>query len=212
MGARDLHQPAVALDLGESGVKTVGAVEMGRWSREQYEKMIETGIFSPDTRAELINGEILNMTPQKRRHAAAIRAAEEALRTAFGIGYDVQVQLPLALDVSSEPEPDLSVVRGSWRDYRDAHPSSAVLVVEVADTSLEYDRDRKGSLYARAGIADYWVVNLPAGRIEVYRDPGQSDEALYGWSYRSIQFVGPGQHLAPLAAPESPIAVDDLLP
>jgi len=193
-------------------VKTVGAVEMGRWSREQFEKMIEAGIFPPGTRAELIDGEIFSMTPQKRKHAAAIRAAEEALRAAFGTGFDVQVQLPLALDPSSEPEPDLSVVRGSWRDYRDAHPPSAVLVVEVADTSLGFDRDRKGSLYARAGIADYWIVNLPAGRIEVYRDPAQSAEALCGWSYRTVQRYGPGQHLAPLAAPESIISVDDLLP
>jgi Uma2 family endonuclease len=193
-------------------VKTVGAVEMGRWSREQFEKMIETGIFSPGTRAELIDGEIYGMTPQKRKHAAAIRAAEEALRAAFHAGFDVQVQLPLALDAASEPEPDLSVVSGSWRDYRDAHPSSAVLVVEVADTSLEYDRDRKGSLYARAGIADYWIVNLPAGRIEVNRDPVPSDKALYGWSYRTVAYSGPGQRLAPLAAPECAIAVDDLLP
>jgi len=185
---------------------------MGRWSREQYEKMIEAGIFPPDTRAELIDGEIFTMTPQKWTHAAAIRAAEEALRPAFGIGFDVRVQLPLALDPASEPEPDLSVVPGSWRDYRDAHPSSAVLIVEVSDTSLEYDRDRKGSLYARAGIADYWIVNLPAGRIEVYRDPGPSDEALYGWSYRTALFCAQGQHLSPLSASEYPIAVNAILP
>jgi Uma2 family endonuclease len=174
--------------------------------------MIETGIFSPGTRAELIDGEILSMTPQKRKHAAAIRAAEEALRTAFAAGYDVQVQLPLALDPFSEPEPDVSVVPGSWRDYRETHPSTAVLVVEIADTSLEYDRDRKGSLYARAGIADYWIVNLPAGRIEVYRNPAESSEAPCGWIYGTVQYYGPGQHLVPLAAPQSAIAADELLP
>jgi Uma2 family endonuclease len=190
----------------------VGAIEMRRWSREQYEKMIETGIFPPGTRAELIDGEIFSMTPQKRKHAAAIRAAEEALRSVFGTGFDVQVQLPLALDPSSEPEPDLSVVPGSWRDYREAHPSSAALVVEVADTSLEYDRDRKGSLYARAGITDYWIVNLPARSIEVYRDPAPSGEAIYGWTYRSVKHCRPGQHLTALGAPERTIPVDDLLP
>ena len=193
-------------------MKTVGAVEMKRWSRAQYEKMIEAGIFSPDTRAELIDGEIFSMTPQKRRHTLAIRAAEEALKSAFGSGFDVQVQFPLALDAFSEPEPDLAVVPGSWRDYRDEHPSSAVLVVEVADTSLEYDRDRKGSLYARAGIADYWIVDLQAGRIEVCRDPAQCNEAPCGWSYRTIRSFAPGQHLAPLAAPDHPIAVNALLP
>ena len=91
-------------------MKAVGAIRMPRWSREQYEKMIATGIFPPGTRAELIDGEISSMTPQKRQHAAAIRAAEEALRIVFETGYDVQVQLPLALDPSSEPEPDLSVM------------------------------------------------------------------------------------------------------
>jgi Uma2 family endonuclease len=193
-------------------VKTVGAIEMGRWSREQYEKMIETGIFPPGTRAELIDGDIFNMTPQKAKHAAAVRAAEEALRIAFPAGYDVRVQLPLALDPSSEPEPDLSVVPGSWRDYPDAHPASAVLVVEVADASLDYDRERKGSMYARAGIADYWIVNLPAGRIEVYRDPAPSDEALCGGAYRTIRHLAPGENLRPLSAPDRTIAVADLLP
>ena len=193
-------------------MKTVGAIQMPRWSREQYEKMIATGIFPPGTRAELIDGEICSMTPQKRKHAAAIRAAEEALRTLFGTGYDVQVQLPLALDPFSEPEPDLSVVPGSWRDYRDAHPSSAALVIEIADRSLEYDRDCKGSLYARAGIPDYWIVNLPDKRIEVCRDAAQSTEARCGWIYRTVQHYAPGQHLASLEIPDRTIAVDDLLP
>jgi len=193
-------------------VKTVGAIEIRRWSREQYDRMIEAGVFPPGARAELIDGEIFSMTPQKGRHAAAIRAAEEALRAAFRSGYDVRVQLPLALDPSSEPEPDLSVVPGSWRDFREAHPCSAALVVEVADASLEYDRDRKGSLYARAGIADYWIVNLSAGSIEVYRDGARSAKGLYGWIYRAVQHYGRGQNVTPLAAPEGAIAVDDLLP
>jgi Uma2 family endonuclease len=87
-----------------------------------------------------------------------------------------------------------------------------VLIVEVADTSLEYDRERKGSLYARAGIADYWIVNLLAGRIEVYREPAPSNEAPCGWSYRTIRSFGRGQQLAPLAAPDKLIAIDALLP
>lgn len=193
-------------------MRTVGAIEIRRWSREEYEKMIETGIFPSGTRAELLDGEIFSMTPQKRRHAAAIRATEEALRIAFGHGFDVQVQLPLALEPSSEPEPDLSVVPGSWRDYADMHPSSAVLVVEIADTSLEHDRDRKGNLYARAGIADYWIVNLPERRLEVYREPAQSRRTLYGWTYRTVQYYPPGKQISPLAVPDRKIAVVDLLP
>jgi Uma2 family endonuclease len=111
----------------------------------------------------------------------------------------------LALDPSSEPEPDLSVVVGSWKDYRETHPSSAVLVVEVADTSLEYDRDRKGSLYARARIADYWIINLPEQCVEVYRDPEQG-------IYRSRRRFMPGEKISPLAAPDATINVADLLP
>jgi Uma2 family endonuclease len=189
----------------------VGAIEIRRWSREEYEKMIDAGVFPPGTRAELIDGEILNMTPQKWKHAAAIRAAEEALRSTFMTGYDVRVQLPLALDPSSEPEPDLSVVPGSWRDYRECHPASASLVIEVADSTLEYDRDRKGSIYARAAVAEYWIVNLPERRIEVYREPVPSGEAPYGWRFRLVQHYGAGQYLSALAAPDRPIAVDALL-
>ncbi len=85
-------------------------------------------------------------------------------------------------------------------------------MVEVADTSFEYDRDRKGSLYARAGIADYWIVNLPAERVDVYRDPAQSATAHHGWLYRTVQHYKPGQNVAPLAAPESTIPVGDLIP
>ncbi len=194
-------------------MRTVGEIELRRWSREQFEKMIEMGIFPPGARAELVDGEIFNMTPQKARHASAVQAATEALRIAFPEGlHHVRAQLPLALDLSSEPEPDLSVVRGSWRDYTAAHPASAVLVVEVADSSIEHDRDRKGSLYARAGILDYWIVNLSAERIEVYRDPAHSDEAPYGWAYREVRNYVAGQSITPLAAPDKPIAVLDLLP
>lgn len=102
---------------------------------------------------------------------------QDALRKAFGEGTHVRIQLPLALDPSSEPEPDVTVVRGSPRDYRDAHPSAALLVVEVADTTLSHDRDQKGSLYARAGVADYWIVNLVDQVLEVYRDPGPSPQS-----------------------------------
>jgi Uma2 family endonuclease len=200
------------VDRSHEVEQSMGSVEVRRWTREEYEKMIEAGIFTPGNRVELIDGEIFNMTPQKRRHAAAIRAAEEALRSAFRSGHDVQSQLPLSLGPCSEPEPDLSVVRGTWSDYRDAHPSSAVLVVEISDASLEYDRNRKGSLYASAGIADYWIVNLVEERIEIYREPAPSSEALHGWAYRAVQHLSAGEKIIPLAAPDAKINISDLLP
>jgi Uma2 family endonuclease len=120
--------------------------------------------------------------------------------------------MPVALDPHSEPEPDLAVVLGSPRDYRDADPSSALLVVEVTDSTLAYDRDQKGSLYARAGIADYWVLNLADRRLEVYRDPALSPEASYGRSYRTIQHYSADAYVSHLAVPQVRIAVADLLP
>jgi Uma2 family endonuclease len=179
--------------------------EVRRWTREEYEKMIAADIFPPETRAELIDGEIHSMTPQKSRHAAAISAAEEALRSVFHSGCHIRVQLPLALGSFSEPEPDVSVAPGSWRDYLDAHPSSAVLVVEIADTSLEYDRRRKGPLYAAAGIEEYWIVNLTDHCVEVYRDPSAG-------SYRSSKTFTSGDTIIPLKAPEAGISAADLLP
>lgn len=181
------------------------AIEMRRWTREEYDKMIAAGLFDPGERVELIDGEILQMTAQGSAHFTAVRLAEEALRKAFGAGFDVRVQGPLGISRSSEPEPDVAVVRGAPRDYRDAHPSTAVMIVEVADTSLEYDRQRKRSLYARAGLQDYWIVNLEDRCVEVYRDPEQA-------SYRSSQRFFAGDQVSPLATPEARIPVEEMLP
>jgi len=95
--------------------------------------MIEAGIFGPEERVELIEGEIVEMSPEDPAHSVGIQLAAEALRLAFGTGFHIRVQLPMALD-DSEPEPDVAVVRGSIRDFRDSHPSTAVLIVEVADS------------------------------------------------------------------------------
>lgn len=183
-----------------------------RWTREEYERMVESGIFAPGERVELIDGEVLQMTPQGSAHATALLLVQEALRVAFAGRGHVRVQLPLALDPSSEPEPDVTVVAGSPRDYRDAHPASALLVVEVSDTTLLHDREQKGSLYARAGLAEYWIVNLPDRLLEVYRDPSSSPQARYGFAYRTAQLCNAGDPISPLAAPAAAIAVADLLP
>lgn len=121
-------------------------------------------------------------------------------------------QGPIALDRRSEPEPDVSVVRGTPRDYRDAHPTSPVLVVEVALASLRLDRTRKCRAFARAGVPEYWIVNLVDRVLEVHREPGRLDDARRRWGYRSIQTLGPDADLSPLAAPAARVAVADLLP
>ncbi len=191
---------------------TVSVISLRRWSREEYERMAERGIFAPGERVELIDGEVLTMTPQGSAHATALMLTTEALRAAFGSRAHVRSQLPLALNPVSEPEPDVTVVAGSPREYRDAHPTSALLVVEVSDTTLAYDREQKGSLYAGAGLADYWMVNLLDRHVEVLREPAPTPDARYGQSYRSVRHYRAGDVISPVAAPEARIAVADLLP
>ena len=182
------------------------AVQTYRWTREAFEKLAEVGLVDPDARLELIDGEILQkMSPQSARHFAAVLKVEEALRALFGPGYVVRVQGPLALGPYSEPEPDVAVVEGPPRRYRDEHPSSAVLVVEVADASLAFDRTRKATLYARAGIPDYWIVNLLDGVLEVHRRPE-------GDTYRQHHAFTPRDRVRPLAQPEVELPVAELLP
>lgn len=131
-----------------------------RWIRIEHDRLIDKGVFGPEDRIELLGGVLVVREPQGSSPAMGIRMAEEALRRVFAAGWDVRVQLPVALDEDSEPEPDVSVVPGSFRDYQHGHPPRAVLIVEVAVSSLGLDRGDKGSLYARAGLADYWIANL----------------------------------------------------
>jgi Uma2 family endonuclease len=176
-----------------------------RWTRQQYENMALLDLFEPETRVELLNGVIIDMSPQRSFHATAVCLAEDVLRGAFKGSYTVRNQMPLALDENSEPEPDVAVVPGKARDYTQAHPTTAVLVVEVADATLRLDRKTKQAVYARNGIAEYWIVNLKDNSLEVYRDP-QGDQ------YRSRMTLRHGETVAPLARPDHPIAVTDLLP
>jgi len=187
-------------------------IETRRWTLEEYYRMAETGVLARDERVELIEGEILKMSPQGSPHLTAIHRTLKALFKAFGFEAYVRVQGPLVLGPFSEPEPDLALVPGSELDYSEAHPSTALLVVEVSETTIEYDRNRKGSLYARAGIAEYWVLNLVDHALEVYRDPVPSATAPYGWEYSSVQRFSAEQSVCPLHAPNGRVSVADLLP
>ena len=183
-----------------------------RWTRVEYDRLIEKGVFGPEDRIELLGGALVVREPQGGPHAMGIRMAEEALRQAFATGWDVRVQLPVALDDDSEPEPDISVVPGSFRDYPRDHPGRAVLIVEVAESSLSLDRAMKGSLYARAHVPDYWIVNLVDRTLEVHRDPTPDGAARHGWRYTAVTTLRAGATVSPLSAPDSPISVADLLP
>ena len=182
-----------------------------RWKRTEYERLVALGVFHGEP-IELIGGQLVVAEPQYPYHASAISAADYALRAVLPPGWIVRVQAPVSLDDESEPEPDLAVVPGRPTDYREAHPARPALAVEVAESSLVFDRQQKSSLYARAGVADYWIVNLVDRVLEVYRDPEPDPSAPYGWRYRSITALAPPALVTPLAFTSSRIAVADLLP
>jgi len=183
-----------------------------RWTRVEYDRLIDKGVFQPDERLELLAGHLVVREPQGDPHILAIERLNEVLRGAFGPEWRVRIQLPIALDDESEPEPDVSVAAGRPLETTEAKPSRLALVVEIADTSLVFDRGHKGSLYARARMPEYWVVNLVDRVLEVYRDPAPDAGAPYGWAYRTLLTLAPDDHVTPLAAPSAHILVADFLP
>jgi Uma2 family endonuclease len=183
-----------------------------RFSRVEYEQLVERGIFKPDERLELIGGLLVVREPQRDTHAFGAELAAAALQKAFGGGYRVRAQLPVALDDESEPEPDVSVVRGSLAQADRTLPSRPELIVEVAESSLTFDRREKASLYARARVEDYWVVNLVSRVLEVYRKPVADARTPYGWRYASVRTLTDVDVVFPLSAPLARIAITDLLP
>jgi Uma2 family endonuclease len=182
-----------------------------RWKRVEYDRLVDLGVFEAEP-LELIGGQLIVAEPKGAYHSSAVSAAEYALRAALPPGWIVRTQQPVSLDEESEPEPDLVVVPGRPADYRYAHPERPALAVEVAHSSLSFDRQHKGSLYARAGIEDYWIVNLVDRVLEIYRDPSPDPASIYDWRYRSVTTLAPPAGAVPLAFPSSPIAVADLLP
>jgi Uma2 family endonuclease len=179
------------------------------WKKAEYYEMARLGWFAGQ-RVELIEGEVMVLSPQKFSHYSTTDRTAEVLRNALGKGFWVRVQGPIDLGTHSEPEPDVSVVSGSRDDYSD-HPSMALLVVEVSDTTLASDRSRKASLYARAGFVDYWIVNLVDHRLEVYRNPAPDDGEPFGYRYCDITVLGLDDWVSPLTAPQTRIRVADLL-
>jgi Uma2 family endonuclease len=183
-----------------------------RMTRARYERLVKKGAFGPDDRVELLDGLLVAREPQGSRHAVVVGLVRAALERVLGEGYHAREEKPFALDDTSEPEPDLAIVRGRLRDYLDGHPAATVLVVEVADSTLAADRLRKGGLYARAGIGDYWIVNLVDDVLEVYRRPERAPSQRYGWKYGSVRLLKRGAVVSPLAAPRARLRVSELLP
>ena len=173
-----------------------------RWTCAEFHRFGDMGAFE-GRRPMLIDGVILEQGPMNPPHAITLGLVEGAIQTAFGVGWWLRHQSPLILGQDIDPEPDLAVVPGTPRDYT-GHPTTADLVVEVSDSSLDFDTNEKRLLYATAGIRDYWVVDINGRRLLVYRDPQAGD-------YATQQAFGPADAVSPLAVPTAVVQVADLL-
>jgi Uma2 family endonuclease len=169
--------------------------------RPEYEKMVAEGRFEGE-RVELLEGVIVEMSPQDPRHAGAVQRLTRVLGRALAGRADVRVQLPLAVAEHSLPEPDVALVE--LEDFDEVHPTKAFLVVEVAEASLRKDRSVKAALYARAGVPEYWVVNLVDRLIEVHGD-------IVGAAYTAVTTAGPGESIRLRAFPDVEVAVGDIV-
>lgn len=181
------------------------------WDAEMLLKLDGASIFG-EARIELIEGELYEMDSIGPRHAMTTVKIADTLQRYFSIGYVVSAQNPVRLSNRSVPQPDIAVLRGTYRDFLDTLPETAVLMVEVADSTLATDRRDKASLYARYSIPELWIADLSANRLEVYRAPIAMSDATHGYGYSQIQILDTAQSIAPLELGEISIAVADLLP
>jgi Uma2 family endonuclease len=211
-GAIDLRTLTAVVAGRYDGAIVEYSTRTRRFTRAEYDRLIELGVFHPDEDIELIGGELIVAEPQGAPHYTAIRKTAKALEAAFGPGWDVRMEGPIGLDDESEPEPDVAVVTGSVDDYAREHPSRPVLTVEIAESSLALDRRHKGSLYARAGLQDYWILNLVDRVLEVYRRPVVDAGAPFGWRYADRVVLDATARAIPIAAPQSSVSVAQLLP
>jgi Uma2 family endonuclease len=179
-------------------------VSRRRFTVHDYHRMAEAGILHEDDRVELIEGEITDMTPIGARHAMCVVKLNSQLAKAVGDENLVSPQNPIRLNEGSEPQPDLAVIRA--RDYRESlpGPEDALLLIEVADTSLAYDREVKLPLYARHGIREVWIVDLANEVVERHTEPS-------GSGYRFIRRAGRGEAVESGALNELSVKVNDIL-
>jgi Uma2 family endonuclease len=190
----------MTLELVQPRLKTF------RLNVSQYHQMSEAGILSENDKVELINGEIIEMSPIGRRHAACVDRINRLFSNILGIKVIVRVQNPIILNNLSEPEPDIALLKPRADFYESGHPQpqDIFLLIEVADSSLEYDRDVKIPLYATSGISEVWLVDIYEQVIIVYRYPSEN-------GYSDIQTLSRGEKLSIQAFPEINLVVNDIL-
>ena len=176
------------------------------FTADEYHRMADNGVFEADERVELVEGVIYRMSPEGKRHVAAIELASDLFRELLKGKHRIRSQHPLALSVEAEPEPDVAIVENpDARAYLDTHPRTALLVVEVAESSLQHDLTVKAGQYAKAGIPEYWVVNLVDDVVEVFRAPTPR-------GYQERRTMQPGDIIQPVALPDLSIEVSELIP
>ena len=180
-----------------------------RWTRKQFQYLGDLGLFE-GCRAMLIRGEIWEEGPMDPPHATGISKTTRYLFRVFPDVPHVRIQMPLDCGADTEPHPDLAVVPGHPDDYATAHPTRAELVIEVADSSLQFDLTTKAELYATARFPEYWVLDVIGRELHVLRDPGPL--AAGGTAYRDAAVIDAAGSVTPLAAPTATVRVADLLP
>jgi Uma2 family endonuclease len=184
-----------------------------RWTVEQFHEMGERGWFE-GRRPYLLDGVIWEQGTMNPPHAIALGLIQVAFQNIFTFpaGWWVRLQSPLKVDEDNDPFPDVAVLKGGPRAFALSHPSTAELVIEVADTSLSEDLGEKAERYATAGVADYWVLDIVNRQLYVLRDPQPLAKGLGATAYRKQSVLGPTDRVSPLAAPNTAILVSDLLP
>ena len=197
--------------LSSGSRKPVVVPQARRWSKEEYHAMWDLGWFN-DQRVELLDGEIVEMPNPNPPHCVSLDKVAEFLFGHFPRSrYWVRNQMPLDLGLDVEPQPDLTVADGPRPSFT-GHPTTALLVVEISDSTLAIDRGMKRAIYARAGIADYWIVNINDRCLEVYRRPVADATAERGFRYDEVMILREDETVSPLAAPAAVVPVSDLLP
>ena len=178
-----------------------------RFTVDEYYRMAETGILSPDARVELLEGEIVDMFPIEPFHSSVGTRLHTVFMKVGGDRWTVRSQYPVRLNDGSEPQPDIALVKPRDDFYSGGHPQAhdVFLLVEVADSSVRFDREEKLPAYARAGIAEFWLVNLVERHVEIYRDP--SPQGVY----HSVTQARHGDRIAPAAFPDAALTVEALL-
>ena len=174
-----------------------------RFTVDEYERLIEAGILATDLRVELIHGVIVQMSPIGGPHIACVNRANRSATRQLPDEYYVQIQGPIRMPEDGEPVPDLAIVRVGYDERRPPLPQDVLLLAEVSDTSLRYDRGTKLPLYAAAGIAEAWIFNLNARRLERYTDPAPG-------GYRTVAYAEAGQGLDSTVVPGLVFETDEL--